>query len=178
MIVILQYLRHELSVPMTVLVYYEVGTQWDNIRTSRKRKVRVIRYYMPENMPDSWGCQLPILCVHVIMCPVLTVRVLPLSLSLPLLSEGFPLAVPLRVWSITMKKPAHFSTNWFSFLSEGRKLPWLAHSCSPHNDKHQSGFYYCVFWFNVIVFVMCLCVWLCVVCALISVQFWAFHWSM
>ena len=70
-----QYLRHELSVPMTVLVYYEVGTQWDNIRTSRKRKVRVIRYYMPENMPDSWGCQLPILCVHVIMCPVLTVRV-------------------------------------------------------------------------------------------------------
>ena len=43
-----------LSVPMTVLVYYEVGTQWDNIRTSRKRKVRVIRYYMPENMPDSW----------------------------------------------------------------------------------------------------------------------------
>ena len=45
-----------LSVPMTVLVYYEVGTQWDNIRTSRKRKVRVIRYYMPENMPDSWVC--------------------------------------------------------------------------------------------------------------------------
>ena len=85
------------------------------IHTSRKRKVRVIRYYMPENMPDSWGCQLPILCVHVIMCPVLTVRFpsppLPLSLSLPLLSEGFPLALPLRVWLITMKKPAHFSTN-------------------------------------------------------------------
>ena len=27
---------------------------------------------------------------------------LSLSLSLPLLSEAFPLAVPLRVWSITM----------------------------------------------------------------------------
>ena len=110
MIVILQYLRHELSVPMTVLVYYEVGTQLDNIRTSRKRKVRVIRYNMPENFLGLSTAYSVCACDHVSRFDS-EGFLLPLSLSLPLLSEAFPLAVPLRVWSITMKKPAHFSTN-------------------------------------------------------------------
>ena len=79
------------------------------IRTSRKR---VIGYYMPENMPDSWGCQLPILCVHVIMCPVLTVRVsFSLLPTLPALAEsGLPPRCPAAGRVNHNEKPAHFST--------------------------------------------------------------------
>ena len=71
------------------------------IHTSRKRKVRVIRYYMPENMPDSCGYYSVCACDHVFRFDSEGFLLL-LSLSLPLLSEAFPLAVPLRVWSITM----------------------------------------------------------------------------
>ena len=85
MIVILQYLRHELSVPMTVLVYYEVGTQWDNIRTSRK-------YAGFLGLSTAYSVYA---CDHVSRFDS-EGFLLPLSLSLPLLSEGFPLAVPLR----------------------------------------------------------------------------------